>query len=198
MGVMTFPGPEVTLLRHGETPWSRSGQHTGRTDVELTELGERQAKAAAALVGPEPFDLVLVSPRIRARRTAELAGLGDAVIDEDLAEWDYGELEGRTTAEIHRDLPGWSIWDGPWIGGENADQVSHRADRLLGKVRAQGPGARVGLVAHGHILRVVGVRWIDVDATNGRHLGLDTAAVCVLGWEHDEPVLHRWNLRPTL
>ena len=187
------PGPTVTLLRHGETEWSRSGRHTGRTDLDLTEVGRRQAGAAAALLDG-PFDLVLCSPLRRARATAELAGLCAPEIDPDLREWDYGEMEGLTTAQIREQIPGWSIWDGPWPGGETADQVSARADRVVDRVRRQAAGSRVVLVAHGHLLRALAARWIREPVSFGRCLALDTASVSVLGSEHGAPALRRWNL----
>jgi broad specificity phosphatase PhoE len=189
--------PEVTLLRHGETLWSKSGQHTGRTDLELTDIGELQAKAAASLLGAESFDLILVSPLQRARRTAEIAGLTPYELEPDLHEWDYGEFEGMTTPEIQVDYPAWSIWDGPWVGGETDQQVGARADRVIARIRALPAGSRAAVVAHGHFLRVFGARWVGGPATGGRSLGLDTAAVCHLAWEHDYPILHRWNLTPT-
>lgn len=192
---MAPTGPIVTLLRHGETEWSRDGRHTGTTDVPLTATGEAQARAAARLLDP-PYDLVLVSPRTRARVTAELAGLGGGEVDADLAEWDYGAFEGRTTAQIRADVPGWSVWKGPWRGGETAADVTRRVDRLLARVLDQPAGARVALVAHGHLLRVVGARWVGQPAEGGRAFGLDTAAVCELGWEHDYRVLRHWNLTP--
>jgi broad specificity phosphatase PhoE len=194
---MNLAAPEVTLVRHGETIWSKSGQHTGRTDLELTHVGEMQAKAAVPLIGVAPFDLILVSPMQRARRTAEIAGLTPYRIDDDLREWDYGELEGRTTEEIQEDYPGWSIWDGPWVGGEGPEQVGARADRVIARIRALPAGSRAAVVAHGHFLRVFGARWIGAPVAGGRWLGLDTAAVCHLAWEHDYPILHRWNLTPT-
>jgi len=193
MVTMSEAGPDATLVRHGETIWTLSGQHTGRTDLELTEIGEMQAKRAGSLVGSKPFDLVLVSPRRRARRTAELAGLTPYEIEDDLQEWDYGDFEGLTTAEIHEKHPGWSIWNGPWVGGETAEEVEARADRVIARVRGLGPGSRVALVAHGHFLRVLGARWVGQPATGGKSLGLDTAAVCHLSWEHDYPIVHRWN-----
>jgi broad specificity phosphatase PhoE len=189
---------DVTLLRHGETLWSKSGQHTGRTDLELTDIGELQAKAATPLLGTDSFDLILVSPLRRARRTAEIAGLTPFEIEPDLREWDYGEFEGMTTPEIQVDHPGWSIWSGPWVGGETAEQVAARADRVIGRIRALPDESHVAVVAHGHLLRVFGARWIGVPPTGGQWLGLDTAAVCHLAWEHDYPILHRWNLTPTL
>ncbi|MBO0747380.1 MAG: histidine phosphatase family protein, partial [Acidimicrobiaceae bacterium] len=190
---MSKTGPNVTLVRHGETTWSMNGQHTGRTDLELTEFGERQAKRVGSLIGPKPFDLVLVSPRRRTRRTAELAGLTPYEIDDDLQEWDYGEFEGMTTYEIQTENPGWSIWNGPWVGGETVEEVEARADRVIARVRRQPPGSRVALVAHGHFLRVLGARWVGQPAAGGQWLGLDTAAVCHLSWEHDYPIVHRWN-----
>jgi broad specificity phosphatase PhoE len=189
--------PDVTLLRHGETLWSKSGQHTGRTDLELTDIGELQAKAATPLLGTDGFDLILVSPLQRARRTAEIAGLTPYEIEPDLHEWDYGEFEGMTTPEIQVDYPGWSIWSGPWVGGETADQVAARADRVIARIRALPDDSHVAVVAHGHFLRVFGARWIGVPPAGGQWLGLDTAAVCHLAWEHDYPILHRWNLTPT-
>jgi broad specificity phosphatase PhoE len=193
---MSTSPPTVTLLRHGETLWSKSGQHTGRTDLELTDVGERQAKAAGGLLDGRTFDLVLTSPLQRARRTAELAGLTPFEVVDGLREWDYGEFEGLTTAEIQEEYPDWSIWDGPWVGGETAEDVRVRVDAVVGRVLDLPEGSRVALVAHGHILRVLGARWIGTEVRGGRWLGLDTAAVCELGWEHDYRVLHRWNLVP--
>ncbi|MGH9077993.1 MAG: histidine phosphatase family protein [Acidimicrobiales bacterium] len=187
-------GPEVTLVRHGETEWSRSGQHTGRTEVALTDRGEAEAEALGKVLSAGgPFDLVLVSPRQRARRTAELAGLEGAVVDGDLVEWDYGELEGQTTAQIRQRWPGWRIWDGPWPGGETDEEVGARADKVIARCLEQPAGARVALVAHGHILRVVGARWVGAPAASGGWLGLGTAAVCLLGWEHEARALQLWN-----
>ena len=186
-------GTEVTLVRHGETEWSRSGKHTGRTDLDLTPAGEARARALAPGLAGQSFDLVLVSPRRRARRTAELAGLHGAVVDDDLAEWDYGELEGQTTDQIRRRWPGWTIWTGPWPGGETPVEVEARADRVVARCLDQGPGSSVALVAHGHILRALGARWIAAPVVSGARLALGTAAVCRLGWEHDQRVLQLWN-----
>ncbi len=193
---MSDLGPDAVLVRHGETEWSLAGKHTGRTDVDLTRTGETQAKAASTLLGHGPFDLVLTSPMRRAYRTAELAGLTPYELDEDLREWDYGAFEGRTSDEIHESLPGWTIWDGPWPGGETAGDVSARADRVVRQILHLGPGARVAVVAHGHILRVLAARWLDQDVTVGRLLALDTATVSELGWEHDVRVVRRWNVAP--
>jgi probable phosphoglycerate mutase len=193
---MSDHGPHVILVRHGETEWSATGQHTGRTDLELTTRGEEQAKAATTLLGNEPFDLVLTSPRRRARRTAELAGLVPYEVDEDLSEWDYGDFEGLTSEQIHEHCPNWDIWAGPWPGGETRDEVAARAERVVRRVMHVGPRARVCLVAHGHILRVLATRWTELDVTVGRSIALDTAAVSELGWEHDVRVIHRWNVVP--
>ena len=191
---MSDHGPQVVLVRHGETEWSRTGQHTGRTDLELTAAGEEQAKAAAALIGPEPFDLVLTSPLRRARHTAELAGLTPYEIDDDLREWDYGDYEGMTTAEIHETVPDWDIWRGPWPGGETSAEVGARADRVVRRLLVSGPRTRVAVVAHGHILRVLAARWIEAEVATGRRLALETAAVSELGWEHESRVIRRWDV----
>jgi broad specificity phosphatase PhoE len=197
MSVMTQSGPRVILVRHGETEWSRDGRHTGRTDLPLTEIGEAQARAVGdelALERPGPFDVVLVSPLLRAIRTAQLARLWPAQITEDLREWDYGDLEGRTSDDIGREYPGWSIWNGPWPGGEDAEAVSARADRVIERVLSEPVDAAVAVVAHGHILRVLAARWLATDVTAGRWLALGTATVSELGWEHDDRVIDRWNM----
>ncbi|MEU9830210.1 histidine phosphatase family protein [Streptosporangium sp. NPDC048047] len=188
---------EMFLLRHGETEWSRNGRHTGRTDLPLTERGEAQARALARLVAERSFDLVLVSPAARARRTAELAGLTDYEIDPDLWEWDYGGYEGITTPVIREDRPGWYLWrDGVVPGdaahpGESAAEVGARADRVIGRARAA--GGEVALVAHGHYLRVLCARWLDLPPTDGRLFRLDTGTYSRLGYEHAEPVVLSWN-----
>ncbi|MEU6779276.1 histidine phosphatase family protein [Nonomuraea angiospora] len=188
---------EMLLLRHGETEWSKAGQHTGRTDLPLTEHGEDQARALAPLVKGQSFDLVLVSPAQRARRTAELAGLTGYEVDPDLWEWDYGGYEGITTPEIRESRPGWYLWrDGVIPGdaehpGESAEQVAARADRVI--ERARKAGGRVALVAHGHFLRVLAARWLGLGPEEGRLLKLDTGTYSRLGFEHAEPVLLTWN-----
>lgn len=186
------PGPELWLVRHGETEWARLGRHTGRTDVPLTDKGCAQAAAVARkLVGHE-FAAVLSSPLTRALATARLAGFGDRVeTNDDLLEWDYGEDEGRTTPEIRQERPGWSIWrDGP-NGGETADQVAARVDRVIARVReADGD---VLVFAHGHLLRVLAARWLGEPPTEGRLFALSTATVSVLGWERETAVIERWN-----
>lgn len=187
---------KVLLVRHGETEWSVSGRHTGRTDLPLLPQGEVSARAIAPrLEGEGPFVLVLCSPLTRARQTAELAGL-EPELDPDLQEWDYGDAEGRTTAEIREDRPGWTVWgEGP-SGGETVDDVGARADRVIERVLAAGGGgkdATVVLVAHGHLLRILAARWIELPASAGGRLSLGTAAVCLLGFERERRVILRWN-----
>jgi len=188
--------PTVTLVRHGATEWSTAGRHTGRTDIALTAEGEAEAKGLGALFAGVAFDLVLVSPLQRARVTAELAGLTPYELDDDLQEWDYGDLEGLTTPQIQETLPAWSIWSGPWPGGESPEQVGERSDRVLRRAMLDGSGERVALVAHGHILRALAARWLGQPVGAGRWLALDTATSCELGWEHGGPVVHRWNVPP--
>ena len=191
----------VFLLRHGETEWSRTGRHTSHTDVPLTERGRELAKAAGQLLrdlrGDDPPALVLTSPRRRARDTAELAGLRVDGVDERLAEWDYGESEGRTTPEIRESVPGWTVWTHPSVGGETAEEVAARADALLADVRAKlGDGdGDVVLVGHGHFSRVLVARWIGLPATAGVHFAMDAAAVSVLGDERDVPRIDHLNLQ---
>ena len=184
--------PRLWLVRHGETEWSRPGQHTSRTDVPLTELGRRQAAGVARKLAGHEFALVLSSPKSRALDTARLAGFGDRVeTTDDLLEWDYGEDEGRTTPEIRAERPGWTVWaDGP-LGGETADEVAARVDRVIARVReADGD---VLVFAHGHVLRVLAARWIGEPPSEGRFFELVTATVSVLGWERETPTIERWN-----
>lgn len=184
--------PVVFLLRHGETEWSLSGQHTGKTDLPMTDVGKRQARAIASAVGHRRFARVLTSPLLRASETCRLAGLGDdAEPCPDLVEWDYGRYEGRTTDDIRTEVPGWSLWRDGVPGGETAAEVGQRADRVIGAVR-RGEGD-AALVSHGHILRVVAVRWLGLAPTDGRLLALDTGSVSVLGWEREIPVVRHWN-----
>jgi broad specificity phosphatase PhoE len=183
------------LARHGETAWTLSGQHTGRTDLPLTEHGERQAQALGERLHGSTFAKVLVSPLRRAMRTAELAGFGNAVeIDPDLAEWDYGRYEGRRTAEIHADRPGWMLFRDGCPDGESAVEVGARADRVIERVRAV--HGNVLLFSSGHILRVLGARWLGLEAAAGRYLLLGTASLSILEHEHnnaDEPAIRLWN-----
>ncbi len=182
---------EVWLVRHGETEWSRDGRHTSTTDLPLTDDGRRAAERLRDRLDDDPFALVLTSPRERARETARLCGHPEAGVDDDLAEWDYGDLEGRTTAEIRETDPDWTIWDGPVPGGESAEQVGARLDRVVARCRAA--HGRVLLFGHGHSLRALAARWLDLPVAEGRHLRLDTATVSVLGWERETPVVLRWN-----
>lgn len=190
---MTDGQPRIWLVRHGETDWSRDGRHTSRTDIGLTPRGEAEARALSPLASSLRLELILCSPRMRAQRTAELAGLVPYEVTDDLREWDYGEFEGRTTADIRGSVPGWSIWDGPWQGGETGGAVTIRADRLLSRVRASG-ASTVGLVGHGHFNRVIGARWVGEEVSAGRWLDLDTATWCELGWSREDSVIRHWNV----
>jgi broad specificity phosphatase PhoE len=183
---------DVWLARHGETEWARLGRHTGRTDVPLTDTGRAQAAALGRRLAGHAFALVLTSPLSRAVETTAIAGLGGvAVADRDLREWDYGELEGRLTEDIREDYPGWTIWRGPWPGGETLDDVAARADHVLERIAgAQGD---VLVVSHGHLLRVLAARWLGMAPTSGGLFALGTATVSVLGHEHETPVIEVWN-----
>ncbi|WP_098462273.1 histidine phosphatase family protein [Isoptericola jiangsuensis] len=205
MSVLDDGGPHLVLLRHGDTAWALAGRHTGRTDVPLTPDGEEQARAAGRrLAGLSPA-VVLVSPLARARRTAELAGFGSATVDDDLAEWDYGPVEGRTSAEVAEATghPYEIFRDGvrvlpPAPGGtpgETLADVRARAESVLGRVRpVLADGGTVLVVAHGHLLRVLATAWLAVDPTFGAHLELGCAAISVLGTSHDLPTVELWNL----
>ena len=183
--------PEVWLVRHGETAWSRDHKHTSTTELPLTEVGVEVAHTLADRLAGVGFDLVLTSPRQRARRTAELAGFADAQVDEDLVEWDYGDYEGITTLEIRETVPGWTVWTHPSPGGETAAQVTERLDRVVARVR--GVEGRTLLFGHGHALRAFTARWIGQPVDEGRFFVLDTATLSVLGYERDTPVMLRWN-----
>jgi probable phosphoglycerate mutase len=184
--------PTVYLVRHGETEWSASGRHTSVTDLPLTERGRAAAARLRPVLAERPLALVLTSPRARARETAELAGLGDrAEIDEDLAEFDYGEYEGRTTPEIREERPGWSLWEDGAPGGETVADVGARADRVI--ARALAAGGDVALFAHGHLLRVLGARWIELPPAAAGSLALSTGALCRLGFERERRVIWGWN-----
>jgi probable phosphoglycerate mutase len=195
---------DVLLVRHGETRWSLSGQHTSYTDLPLTAHGEEQAKSLAPLLSLRSLAAVRTCPLGGGGRTAELADLSGAVPDEELHEWDYGGYEGVSTADIHRDRPGWDLWtDGvppgpPRHPGESAEQVGRRADRVLARVRAdlaRGDGDVV-LVAHAHFLRVLTARWLGLPPVEGRLFRLETGTVSRLSTEHDRPVIAEWNTRP--
>jgi broad specificity phosphatase PhoE len=186
------PAHEVVLVRHGETEWTITGQHTSRTDVALTETGREQARRVAQRLAPRAYVLVGSSPRRRALETCRLAGFGDDVtVDDDLGEWDYGDYEGRTTADIRRERPTWSLWHDGAPNGETPAQVEARADRVITRLRALGGDAIV--FSHGHLLRVLGARWAGLGVADGARLGLVPASVCVLGWERDTPVITRWD-----
>lgn len=184
--------PTIVLVRHGATEWSVSGRHTSHTDVPLTADGRRDAEKLRPRLAGRHFALVLSSPLSRARETAELAGLGDQVeADDDLEEFDYGDYEGRTTAEIREQRPGWDVWRDDSPGGETPPQVGVRADRVI--ARALAAHGDVALFAHGHLLRVLGARWIGVEAVHGGNLGLSTGAVCELGFERERRAIWHWN-----
>jgi probable phosphoglycerate mutase len=188
------PLPVVYLARHGETAWTLSGQHTGRTDLPLTERGEQQARALGQRLRGASFVKAFTSPSQRARRTAELAGFGNlAEVDPDLAEWDYGEYEGRRTADILAERPGWFLFRDGAPGGETPDQAGGRADRVIQRVRAI--GGNVLIFSSAHILRVLAARWLGLDAAGGRYFVLGTSSLSILGYEHNlaEPVIRLWN-----
>src|SRR6478736_2262289 len=186
--------PIVYLARHGETAWTLSGQHTGLTDLPLTERGERNARRLGERLRGLSFAKVFTSPLQRAKRTCELAGFGSvANVDQDLLEWNYGEYEGRRTADIHRERPDWQIFRDGCPGGESPSQVGARADRVIKRVRAIGGNAL--LFSSGHFLRVLAARWLGLDPGAGRYFLLSTASLSVVGYEHDrsEPAIRLWN-----
>jgi probable phosphoglycerate mutase len=184
---------EIVLVRHGQTEWSAAGRHTSYTDLELTAEGERQARAAGERLAGRAFAAVLSSPRRRALRTAELAGLKVTEVTEDLAEWNYGEYEGITTATIRESDPFWSLWTDGAPGGESPDQVAARIDRVLARATELLAEGDVALIAHGHSLRVTGARWIGLPAGGGGKLALGTATLSTLGFEHGNRVIDSWN-----
>jgi broad specificity phosphatase PhoE len=180
------------LVRHGETEWTKSGRHTGRSDVPLTSMGEEQAKALGHHLAGRQFALVLTSPLARARETCRLAGFGAAaVVSEDLREWNYGIYEGRTTTAVRAEQPGWSIWTTPIPQGETVDQMGDRARRVIERVEAV--TGDVALFAHAHFLRILGACWVGLPAIHGRNLTLGTASVSVLGYERETRVIQVWN-----
>ena len=193
---------DLILVRHGETEWSRTGKHTGRTDVPLTPAGEAAAAALAPMLAQRDITAVFTSPARRALATAALAGLDNAKVDPDLWEWDYGGYEGLTTAQIREHRPGWYLWrDGVIPGdaehpGETVDQVGQRVDRVLDRVRPLLDSGAVALVAHGHVLRVLTARYLGLEPTAGRLFRLDTGTISTLESEHDEPVISSWNVPP--
>jgi probable phosphoglycerate mutase len=181
---------EVVLVRHGETEWSASGRHTGRTDVPLTDQGRAQGADLARLLTRWQFVVSLTSPLQRAAETCELSGL-EGTVDDDLREWDYGRHEGRTTEEIRRELPDWTIWRGPVPGGEHIDQVAARADRVI--TRIEQVDGDLALFSHGHLLRVLAARWLGLPPADGRLFMLDTATFSVLSTERHTRAIRLWN-----
>jgi broad specificity phosphatase PhoE len=190
-----MPLPRVYLARHGETAWTMSGQHTGRTDIPLTPQGEADARRLGERLKGHSFALVLTSPLQRAKRTCELAGFGERCeIDPDLREWDYGECEGLTSAEIRKRRPDWVLFRDGCPGGETVDQVGERANRVIARVRNS--AGDVLLFAHGHLLRILTARWLGLPAAGGRLFYCDPTSLGTLGYEHDraeEPVMRLWN-----
>lgn len=186
------------LVRHGETEWSANGRHTSVTDLPLTTKGEQQARALNGHLDPADFQLVLSSPRRRARHTAELAGFTgphEPEVDQDLVEWAYGDYEGLTSEEICETAPGWTIWTGAVPGGETAAEVTARLDRVVARIERSGAEQAI-CFGHGHSLRALTMRWLDFDVELGVHFPLDTSTISVLGHEKGEPALDRWNARP--
>jgi broad specificity phosphatase PhoE len=183
---------QVWLIRHGETEWSKSGQHTSRTDLPLTEVGVAQARALGETLADHAFATVLSSPMTRALETCRLAGLGPIVeTDSDLAEWNYGEYEGRKTIDIQKERPGWLLWRDGVVGGETAEDVRARAAKVIDRVvAAEGD---VALFSHGHFLRVLTACWLTLPATDGQFFALDTATISILSFEYDYRVIKRWN-----
>jgi probable phosphoglycerate mutase len=191
---VTAPAGEIWLVRHGATEWSRDGRHTGRTDLPLLEEGRRHAVALRAALAGRRFALVLASPLQRALETARLAGFPDAEIDDDLREWDYGEYEGLSTAEIRRTRPGWTLWSGGVPGGESAEEVAVRARRVIARCDAAGGDAL--LFGHGHHMRVLTAVCLGLAPTDGARFALGVATINVIGFEHEYRALRRWNVEP--
>jgi broad specificity phosphatase PhoE len=186
------PHQDILLVRHGETEWTITGQHTSRTDIPLTADGRRQAERLRKQLATLQPAVVLTSPRLRSIETCRLAGFGDvAQICDDLAEWDYGDYEGRTTAEIRSEVPSWTLWRDGVPNGESASQVEARADRVIEQLLQTDDTALV--FSHGHFLRVLGVRWLQLRPEDGRLLALRPASVSTLGWEREQRVISLWN-----
>ena len=192
---MDSTSQKVFLIRHGETEWSRSGQHTGRTNIPLTAEGTRSAEALGESLKGRTFAAVWTSPLLRARETSRLAGFDSAIVEDDLSEWDYGVYEGRTTLDIRKEDPKWSVWLSPIVNGESLDHVAERARRVILRLTETVDGD-VALFAHGHILRVLAACWMGLPPLTGRFLALDTASISVLGYERQTRVIRHWNLIP--
>ena len=186
------PPTRLVLARHGETEWSRDGRHTGRTDIPLTDAGREEARRLGEILKGRRFSRVVSSPLQRAVETARLAGFGDLVeLDPDLAEWDYGIYEGRTRIDIAREIPGWTVWSQPMIGGESLDALGERADRVIARLLPT--GGDVLVFSHGHFLRVLAARWMEMPPVTASRLELWTATISELGWEQDRRVIEIWN-----
>lgn len=184
--------PRLWVVRHGETSWAAAGRHTGWTDIPLTDAGRDEARALGPRLAHVPFGAVISSPLSRALETARLAGFGRRVTtDDDLREWDYGADEGRTTAEIRAERPGWTIWDDGPLDGETLQDVARRVDRVIAAVR--GRQGDTLCFAHGHVLRILAARWIGLDPIEGSRFALATATISILSWERETPVIGRWN-----
>jgi len=183
--------PQLWLVRHGQTEWSATGRHTGRSDIPLDDDGREAARALRKSIAGHDFALVLSSPLQRARETCALAGFDSCAVDDDLQEWDYGDYDGVTTDQIRAQRPGWSLWRDGCPHGESAADVGARADRVVARARAT--EGDVVAFSHGHLLRVLAARWVGLDAEAGALLALDTATVSVLGWEREQAVVRRWN-----
>ena len=182
---------ELWLIRHGETAWSLSGQHTSSTDLHLTEEGERKAATVGKLLAGRKFSAVYSSPMVRALSTCRIAGFGDqAIIKDDLREWGYGSYEGLTTAEIQKSAPGWTIWTAPPLGGETIEQVAERARRVIQSASQEGA---VAIFGHGHMLRVLAACWLEFEPDMGKHFALSTGSISVLGYEREARVVQSWN-----
>jgi broad specificity phosphatase PhoE len=192
---MSAPHPEVVLIRHGETEWTRSGKHTGHTDIPLTDNGRREAEAVGRALRGRGFALVLTSPLRRAAETCRLAGLGEGAVRRDeLKEWDYGAYEGRTTSDIRGERLGWTLWRDGVPDGEMPPQVGARANQVIAEIRSA--DGDVAVFAHGHVLRVLAARWLGLEPEAGRMFALDPATISVLGYERETPVIRLWNERP--
>ncbi|SAL59545.1 phosphoglycerate mutase [Caballeronia arvi] len=189
-------GVQIWLIRHGETEWSKSGQHTGTTDIPLTDAGRTQARALAPVLAAQEFDLVLTSPMNRAIETCRLAGLGErSQVEPELHEWNYGIYEGRTTPDIRQETPDWSVWTSPMPEGESLADIGKRAQALIDKLVAT-RATNIALFSHAHFSRVFGAQWATGAPSLGAHLAMDTAAMSVLGYERDVRVISKWNLLP--
>jgi broad specificity phosphatase PhoE len=191
---VTYKSQQIWLIRHGETAWSLTGQHTGRTDLPLLPESESKLLALRPHLSGHSFARVWTSPLQRARKTAELVGFPNAQLEDDLMEWNYGVYDGKTKEDIRALVPGWTIWTHGVVGGETLDEVAARARKVLDRARAV--TGDVALVAHGHILRILASCWVDLPPIAAEHFALSTGAISVLSYENELPVLAQWNLQP--